>query len=118
MKRAAFMACVGSIACAGAIVAAQQNAAVPQPRATALPAPAPASPKQSRTIPKPDAVMPTVPDGFTVTAYAELRAPRLMVYAPNGDLFVSSPAANNIVVLRDTNNDGVFQMRGVFAQGP
>ena len=53
--------------------------------------------------------MPTVPAGFTVTTYAELQTPRMMVYAPNGDLFVSSPAANTIVVLRDANNDGTVR---------
>ena len=41
----------------------------------------------------------------------------MMVYAPNGDLFVSSPAANNITVLRDANNDGVFEARSVYAAG-
>jgi glucose/arabinose dehydrogenase len=61
--------------------------------------------------------MPTVPSGFTVTTYAELMTPRMMVYAPNGDLFVSSPAANTIVVLRDANNDGKFEACGVFAAG-
>jgi glucose/arabinose dehydrogenase len=40
-----------------------------------------------------------------------------MVYAPNGDLFVSSPAANSITVLRDAGQDGVFESRSVFAQG-
>ena len=40
-----------------------------------------------------------------------------MVYSPNGDLFVSSPATNSIFVLRDANNDGVFESRGVFADG-
>jgi len=61
--------------------------------------------------------MPSVAAGFSVSSYAELQAPRLMVYAPNGDLFVSSPRANNITVLRDANNDGVFEARGVFAAG-
>jgi glucose/arabinose dehydrogenase len=41
----------------------------------------------------------------------------MMVYAPNGDLFVSSPTTNSISVLRDTNNDGVFEARSVFADG-
>src|SRR5262249_55569247 len=41
----------------------------------------------------------------------------MMVYAPNGDLFVSSPVTNTITVLRDTNNDGVFEQRSVFAGG-
>src|SRR6185503_7935899 len=62
-------------------------------------------------------LMPIVPAGFTVTTYAELQAPRMMVYAPNGDLFVSSPAANTIVVLRDANNDGTFEACSVFAAG-
>src|SRR5262245_407587 len=44
-----------------------------------------------------------------------MRAPRMMVYAPNGDLFVSSPSANTITVLRDANNDGVFEQRSVYA---
>jgi glucose/arabinose dehydrogenase len=62
--------------------------------------------------------MPAVPTGFTVSVYAEMRAPRMMVYAPNGDLFVSSPATNSITVLRDANNDGVFEARGVYAGTP
>jgi len=117
MKRAVFLAAFVTMASTGALVVAQQTSAVPQPRADALPAPGPASPKQSRTIPKPEGLMPTVPAGFTVTTYAELQAPRMMVYAPNGDLFVSSPAANTIVVLRDANNDGTFEACSVFAAG-
>jgi glucose/arabinose dehydrogenase len=118
MKRAVFLASLGSLTLTGALVVAQQNApASQQPRADALPAPAPAAPKISRVVPKPDGVMPTVPAGFTVSVYAELQAPRMMVYAPNGDLFVSSPTANNITVLRDANHDGVFEARNVFAAG-
>jgi glucose/arabinose dehydrogenase len=89
----------------------------PPRSADALPAPAPATPKFGSTVAKPEGVMPIVPAGFSVASYAELQAPRMMVYAPNGDLFVSSPAANNITVLRDANNDGVFEERSVFAAG-
>ena len=105
MKRVVFLASAVAVA-SGALVVAQQNSVVPQPRAEALPAPAAASPNFGQTVPKPDGVAPVVPAGFTVTTYAELQAPRMMVYAPNGDLFVSSPAANSITVLRDANNDG------------
>jgi len=101
-----------------AAVLAQKNSVVPQPRANALATPTAARPNVSRVVPRPESMMPKVPDGFMISSYAELQAPRMMVYAPNGDLFVSSPAANNITVLRDTNNDGVFEMRSVFAQGP
>jgi glucose/arabinose dehydrogenase len=62
--------------------------------------------------------MPIVPAGFTVSVYAELQAPRMMAYAPNGDLFVSSPGANRIWALRDANNDGTFEACSVFAEGP
>jgi hypothetical protein len=62
-------------------------------------------------------VNPSVPAGFTLSVYAELPAPRMMVYAPNGDLFVSSPGTNTITVLRDANNDGTFEARETYAGG-
>ncbi len=118
MKSSLFMA--GAVAAiTGGVVLAQQNSTAPQPRPTTLPAVAPAQPKFGRTVPRPEGALPKVPDGFTVSVYAELQAPRLMVYAPNGDLFVSSPAANSITVLRDTNNDGKIEEneKTVYAQG-
>src|SRR6188768_4270153 len=116
MKSSLFLAGAAA-AIIGSIVLAQQNSTAPQPRAAALPAVAPAQPKFGRTVPRPEGMLPKVPDGFTVSVYAELPTPRMMVYAPNGDLFVSSPANNSITVLRDTNNDGVVDERSVFAQG-
>src|SRR3954465_7144193 len=103
----------------GGVVLAQQNSAAPQPRPGALSPVAPAQPKFGRTVPRPEGQLPKVPDGFTVSVYAELQAPRMMVYAPNGDLFVSSPAANSITVLRDANNDGKIEdsEKSVYAQG-
>jgi len=110
------------LACATLVVVAsvlpaQQNTTVPQPQANTLPAPGTASPKPSRRGTRPEGAMPSVPAGFTVSSYAELPSPRMMVYAPNGDLFVSSPGTNTITVLRDANSDGVFEARGVYAQG-
>jgi glucose/arabinose dehydrogenase len=113
----AYLLAASSCAALIAVASAQQNTVVPQPRANALPAPGTASPKPSRPAPKPDGVSPMVPAGFTLTTYAELPSPRMMVYAPNGDLFVSSPGTNTITVLRDANNDGTFEARGVYAQG-
>src|SRR6187399_1910948 len=118
MKSSAFVAGVAAAAAvAGGVLFAQQNSVAPQPRANALPAIGPAQPKFGRTVPRPEGMLPKVPDGFTVSVYAELPTPRMMVYAPNGDLFVSSPADNSITVLRDKNNDGVVDERSVFAQG-
>src|SRR3954464_14154609 len=112
-----FMGCLAVTGLASALVGAQQNSVHPQPRAAELPAPAKATANQNRRVAQPEGTLPTVPTGFSVASYAELRGPRMMVYAPNGDLFVSSPSTNSIFVLRDANNDGVFESRGVFADG-
>ena len=110
------LACASVVAVTGALVA-QQNTVLPQPIAGKLPAPTPASPKPSRGGTRPDGVNPSVPAGFTLSTYAELPSPRMMVYAPNGDLFVSSPGTNTITVLRDANNDGTFEARETYAGG-
>jgi glucose/arabinose dehydrogenase len=101
-----------------AVAVAQHNTVLPQPRADALPPPGTGTPNFGRGVARPEGVMPAVPAGFTVSVYAELQAPRMMVYAPNGDLFVSSPTANRIWVLRDANSDGVVEACSIFAQGP
>lgn len=109
---------VAILTCCGVLVVAQRGTVPPQPQANRLPAVGSSRPNRGSLVEKPAGAMPTAPAGFTVTVYAELQAPRMMVYAPNGDLFVSSPAANNVTVLRDANNDGVFEARSVYAQGP
>jgi glucose/arabinose dehydrogenase len=99
----------------GTLLLGQQGP--PQPRADQLPPVGPARTNRGGNVPMPANALPTAPTGFTVTAYAELQGPRMMVYAPNGDLFVSSPTTNTITVLRDSNNDGTFEERGAFAGG-
>jgi len=99
------------------VMAGQTRTVPPQPVADRLAPIGVPKPNFGILADKPATAMPTVPAGFTVSLYAEMQAPRMMVYAPNGDLFVSSPAANNITVLRDANNDGIFESRGVYAQG-
>jgi len=116
MKSSLFIASVALVAGVSVLVA-QKNSVAVQPRADALPAPGSASPKPSRPVTRAEGLLPSVPSGFTVASYAEIQAPRLMVYAPNGDLFVSSPGTSSITVLRDANNDGVFEARSVFAKG-
>ncbi|MGH9254189.1 MAG: PQQ-dependent sugar dehydrogenase [Vicinamibacterales bacterium] len=105
------------VLCLSGVLAAQRNSTVPQPQAGRLSAITPPRPNRGAIVDKPADLMPGVPAGFSVSVYAELQAPRMMVYAPNGDLFVSSPATNSITVLRDANNDGVFEARSVYAQG-
>lgn len=64
--------------------------------------------------------MPTAPQGFTVSIYADkLEAPRWMYVAPNGDLFVSQAETkgkkgNNILLFRDKNKDGIPETRSVY----
>ena len=106
---------IGVLLCGA--VAAQQDAAPPQPAPERLAAIGPARPNRGNLVDKPASAVPTVPAGLTVQVYAELQAPRMMVYAPNGDLFISSPASNRITVLRDVGQDGVFETRSVYAQG-
>ena len=99
--------------------AALLAAALLQPQ---LPAPL-ATPwyrKITKTVPRPPGRFPTVPPGFTVRVYAEdLRMPRFMALAANGDVFVAEPArdAAAITVLRDADHDGVAERRAVFAAG-
>jgi glucose/arabinose dehydrogenase len=72
----------------------------------------------SRIIPRPEGAELTMPAGFSVTEYAaDLKKPRWMQLAPNGDVFVAESEAGQISVLRDTNNDGKIDERMVFATG-
>lgn len=87
--------------------------------------------------------MPTAPSGFKVNLYAgELDNPRNIYVAQNGDVFVSqanteikglekigaeiigatksedlNKSANNILLLRDTNGDGIPDTKTVFLSG-
>ncbi|WP_263368967.1 PQQ-dependent sugar dehydrogenase [Edaphobacter bradus] len=62
--------------------------------------------------------LPQVPSGFTVQQYATgLNNPRLLATAPNGDIFVAEPAANNVVVLRGVDATGKAQSTSTFASG-
>jgi glucose/arabinose dehydrogenase len=63
----------------------------------------------------------TVPAGFCVTIFADtVRGARHLVVAPNGDVFVatrnSRDQKGSIVTLRDTNGDGVADVRTRFGE--
>src|SRR3989442_9588546 len=111
MKRNLIFVCAGAFALGAALLAEQRAPQLPEPQA--------AHPNPSRTVPKPEGAMPKVPAGFTVDIYADnIRGPRMMEWAPNGDLFVSQTAINAVAVMRDTNNDVLPDQRSVFLQGP
>ena len=103
--------CLG-IVCFSVAVFGQQN--LPQ-----LAAPSDAHPNFGTVVAKREGAMPKAPAGFTVELYADnIPGARLMEFAPNGDLFVSQPSQNAVMILRDTNKDGKPDERFTFAQGP
>src|SRR5580692_4787691 len=84
--------------------------------------PAPYSTKSAGNGPRneepPAGFLPTVGQGFRVNVFAEgFKVPRWLATAPNGDIFVAENGANQIVVLRDSQNTGGAQQREVFATG-
>lgn len=81
--------------------------------------PAPGATESSKNHPKlvkrPKNAWPIAPAGFEVTAFAtELKAPRVIVTAPNGDIFVAESKSNRISVLRDADGDGKPELNEIF----
>lgn len=78
--------------------------------------------KISKVIGWEDNEAPTAPAGFTVTRYAtDLKHPRWAYVGPNGDVFVAESdtrgSANQITLLRDSDNNGVPEKQMIFAEG-
>src|SRR5688572_11556217 len=68
-----------------------------------------------KLVKRPERAHPKVPEGFTVQEFAAgLNNPRVIVTAPNGDIFVAESKANRIRVLRDANSDGKPELNEVF----
>src|SRR5262245_50596823 len=85
---------------------------LPEPFAT------PSVRNSATIVAKPDSAKLQVPAGFTVSVYADnIEAPRTMMYAPNGDLFVAQSRLGAVLVLRDANKDGIPDTRSVYAKG-
>jgi glucose/arabinose dehydrogenase len=70
-----------------------------------------------KAAPPPAGVMPKVPAGFKVDVFADnLKAPRQIRRAPNGDLFVMEQNAGQITILRG-NKNGKPETTSVYATG-
>jgi glucose/arabinose dehydrogenase len=85
-----------------------------------LPAPSPgeSAHNQPRLVKRPAGGMLKVPDGFIVQEFASgLNNPRVIVTAPNGDLFVAESKAGRLRVLRDADDDGKPELNEVFIEG-
>jgi glucose/arabinose dehydrogenase len=60
----------------------------------------------------------TLQPGFSINVFADdLNNPKTLVTAENGDTYVAEGAAGNIILLRDTNNDGQADYRETVASG-
>jgi len=57
-------------------------------------------PNMSSMVPEPAGVLPKVPAGFTVELFAQLKRPRVIRVAPNGDIFIAQTAIGQVTVLR------------------
>jgi glucose/arabinose dehydrogenase len=65
---------------------------------------------------RPEGAWPKAPQGFEVTEFAtQLVEPRVIVRAPNGDLFLAESRANRIRVFRDADGDGKPEVNQIFA---
>jgi glucose/arabinose dehydrogenase len=64
----------------------------------------------------PAGFLPTVPTGFHVSVFAkDLKRPRFLATAPNGDIFLAETGASQITILRDPQGTGGVQQSEVFA---
>jgi glucose/arabinose dehydrogenase len=71
-----------------------------------------------KVVPKPADASLSVPPGFTVRVFAtDLRGPRLLRVAPNGDIFVAETRAGRIHVLRAEDGADAPSVDEVFADG-
>jgi glucose/arabinose dehydrogenase len=71
-----------------------------------------------RVVRRPEGAWPKAPNGFEVTEFASgLTEPRVIVRAPNSDLFLAESRANRVRVFRDADGDGKPEVNQVFATG-
>jgi len=78
----------------------------------------PSAENHPRIVNRPEGAWPNAPAGFVVTEFAtHFEEPRVIVRAPNGDLFLAESRANRIRILRDADGDGKPEVNQVFATG-
>ena len=69
-------------------------------------------------VPRPANAWPIAPKGFKVELYTtDLDNPRLIRFAPNGDLFLAESATGKIKVFRGVDANGKPKQTSVFAEG-
>jgi glucose/arabinose dehydrogenase len=85
---------------------------LPAPYATA------SSDNGATLIERPKDAWPQAPAGFEVQLYAEeLKQPRKIITAPNGDLFIAESEANRVSVYRGVDDKGHPKQQSIFVTG-
>lgn len=85
---------------------------LPQPYATK------GASNNAKVVPRPANAWPQAPSGFKVELYAEqLKGPREIRTAPNGDMFVAESDGGTLEVYRGITKDGKPGQRSTFATG-
>jgi Raf kinase inhibitor-like YbhB/YbcL family protein len=56
-----------------------------------------------------------LPAGFTITKFAEMQNPRMIVVHPNGTIYISQRESGTMVMLKDLNKDGRADVQKVVA---
>jgi glucose/arabinose dehydrogenase len=85
-----------------------------------LPAPLASQPaaNPSHVGPRPEGVLPKAPAGFVVSLFAkDLKDPRVLRVAPNGDIFVAESDAGRLRVLRADDSFAAPAQSEIFATG-
>jgi len=71
-----------------------------------------------KEVKRPTDAWPKAPEGFKVEEFArELKKPRVIVTAPNGDIFVAESKSDRVTLLRDADGDGKPELKEIFASG-
>ena len=71
---------------------------------------------QPKIVKRPEGAWPKAPEGFKVEEFArDLKKPRVIVTAPNGDIFVAESKSDRVSVLRDADGDGKPELNEVFS---
>lgn len=92
-------------------VAGSYKDSLPEPFAT------PSARNNSKVLGWPEGLTPKAPAGFTVTQYADkFKNPRWIYVADNGDVFLAESSADKVLLLRDTDKDGVAETRFTFLE--
>jgi glucose/arabinose dehydrogenase len=84
----------------------------------ATPYDTPSANNHPKMVKRPEWAWPKVPEGFEVTEFTTgLIEPRVIVRAPNGDLFLAESRASRLHVFRDADGDGRPEANAIFTTG-